>query len=407
MPVPPGLHIGQRFQTGRGGDQRNGKARQPRPHHRHIPRAVDHAFFLFEERFMLFIHNNQAEVFKRQEQGGARTHNHRRGAVCRSMPCQAAGALADFGMPDGGLCAKATGKALHPLGGERNFRQQDQRLFALFQTGGNSFQINLGLAGASDTFQQRDGESPFRHGLAQGGCGLGLCAFQHGQVMERVRGGKGAFRPKRHRGQSACICQTFHNAGANACGCGKVCGGAGRAIGQQGQHFLAGRGQPQPVRRGGCRQPARGGRWHAAHMQPQCHGQHHAGGGKGIGGNPVHKAPQLRCQRWQVKPFRHRAQLGGIHRAGRRWRKFWWQGGGCIPHHAGLPAVAEGHCYNITGQERHVCRGSIIKRAGERHGQQHGHSLARNPRTRSWRPGRLGVRGRSRRHNGLCKRRPG
>jgi hypothetical protein len=71
-------------------------------------------------------------------------------------------------MPDGGGDAEAALEAFQPLGGEGDFRQQDQGLAALAEAFGDGFQVDLGLAGAGDAIQQGDGELAGGDCLAQG-----------------------------------------------------------------------------------------------------------------------------------------------------------------------------------------------------------------------------------------------
>ena len=74
--VAPGTGIGERFKRGCGANQNARRIRQARPHHGHIARVIDHAFFLFEGGFMFFIHHNQAKIGKRQKQRRTRADQH-------------------------------------------------------------------------------------------------------------------------------------------------------------------------------------------------------------------------------------------------------------------------------------------------------------------------------------------
>ena len=74
-------------------------------------------------------------------------------------------------MPDGGRDAEAVFEAFQPLGGQRDFGQQDQRLAVLAQALGDGFQIDLGLAGAGDAVQQGDRKVAGGDRLPQGGGG--------------------------------------------------------------------------------------------------------------------------------------------------------------------------------------------------------------------------------------------
>ena len=58
-------------------------------HHRHIAGVVPYAFILLEADLMRFVHHHQPEAFVRQEQGGARAHNHLCFAAGNRAPCAA------------------------------------------------------------------------------------------------------------------------------------------------------------------------------------------------------------------------------------------------------------------------------------------------------------------------------
>ena len=69
--------------------------------------------------------------------------------------CARACAARDAGMPFGRLRAEARSEALEKLRGERDLRHHHQRLPALLQRGGDRLEIDLGLAGAGDAFEQK------------------------------------------------------------------------------------------------------------------------------------------------------------------------------------------------------------------------------------------------------------
>ena len=66
--VAAGLHVGQRLQAGRGGDQHRGRLDETGAHHGHVAGVIDDAFLLLERGFMLLVDDHQAEVWERQEQ---------------------------------------------------------------------------------------------------------------------------------------------------------------------------------------------------------------------------------------------------------------------------------------------------------------------------------------------------
>lgn len=65
--IPASARIGQGFKRWRGTHQQTRRLRKTRPHHRHVARMVNHAFFLLEGGFMLLIHNDQAKIGKGEE----------------------------------------------------------------------------------------------------------------------------------------------------------------------------------------------------------------------------------------------------------------------------------------------------------------------------------------------------
>ncbi len=139
---------------------------------------------------MLFIHHDEAEVGEGQEQRRAGADHDLRALLGHGAEGGAAHGGGEFGMPDRRGGAEAGGEALQELDGEGDFRQQDQGLAAGGDGGGDGFQIHLGLAGAGDAVEQRDGEGLRGDGGAKGGGGGGLRGGERGGGVRWVGGGE-------------------------------------------------------------------------------------------------------------------------------------------------------------------------------------------------------------------------
>ena len=70
-------------------------------------------------------------------------------------------------MPFERPAAEARGEAVEELHRQRDLGQEDQRLLSFAQRFGDGFEIGLGLARPRDAVEQRHGEFPLLHGVAQ------------------------------------------------------------------------------------------------------------------------------------------------------------------------------------------------------------------------------------------------
>ncbi len=125
--VEPGLDRRRR----RG--QHDRRLLEPRAHHRHVARVVDDALLLLVGALVLLIDDDEAEVGERQEQRRARADNDGRLAARDRRPDAFALALGEAGVPFGRPCAETRGEAVEKLRGQRDLRQQHQRLALLPQ----------------------------------------------------------------------------------------------------------------------------------------------------------------------------------------------------------------------------------------------------------------------------------
>ncbi len=88
---------------------------------------------------MLFVDDDEAQILEGQEERRTCTGHHADLAGRHLAPYLFAGAGRKIRMPFAGLGAEAILEALEEVGGERDFRQQDQHLLSLFQGLGNRF----------------------------------------------------------------------------------------------------------------------------------------------------------------------------------------------------------------------------------------------------------------------------
>ena len=71
-------------------------------------------------------------------------------------------------MPFGGACAESLFESVQKLACERNFRHQDQSLFALTERFAHGFEIDFRFAGACYAFKQSDREGVLFDGFDEG-----------------------------------------------------------------------------------------------------------------------------------------------------------------------------------------------------------------------------------------------
>ena len=103
---------------------------------------------------MLLIDDDEAEVGERQKERRARADDDGRLAARDRRPDAFALALGQAGMPFGGSCAEARREAIEKLRGQRDLRQEHERLALLPQRFGDRLEINLGLARSGHALEQ-------------------------------------------------------------------------------------------------------------------------------------------------------------------------------------------------------------------------------------------------------------
>ncbi len=210
--IAPGLDVGQRLQRWRGGHQHRRRRTEPRAHHRHVAGVVDHAFLLLECGLVLLVDHHEAEVGERQEQRRPGAHHDRRRALRHRAPGHAADPRGEVGVPHRRRDAEAALEPLQPLRGQRDLRQQHQRLAALAQALRHRLQVDLGLAGPGHAIQQGHRELARRHGLPQHGSGSFLIGCQDLAGMLRVGDREGRFHRQGDWDQQSGVRHASHDA---------------------------------------------------------------------------------------------------------------------------------------------------------------------------------------------------
>ncbi len=179
------LRVGPAFKAWRGRSQHRARPADRRAQHRHVPRVIEDAVFLFVRGVVLFIDNDQPQVLKRQKQRRPRAHHHLRLPFGHHAPDAAAFGHGHARVPLGRFRAKAFVYPGQELLGQRDLGQQHQRLPPGAQGRRHGLQVHLGLARPGHALQQRGAIGSAGHALGQPRGRLGLIC---GQLFARQRG---------------------------------------------------------------------------------------------------------------------------------------------------------------------------------------------------------------------------
>ena len=260
---------------------------------------IDHALLLLERRLVLLVDHDQAEVGERQEQRRPRADHHRCGALGHRAPGHPADPRRQVRVPHRRRHAEAALEALQPLRGQRDLRQQHQRLAALAQAFGHRLQIDLGLARPGHPVQQGDGKVPRRHRLPQRGGGGLLIGRQDLAGMLRVRDRERRLDRQHGGDQQPRVRHAPHDAGTNPRGARQFTRRARLPFGQRVQHLAPCLGEPRLGQRIG---PPPAGRRRAEPRRDdaQRHRHHLAGRRQGVAGHPIDELAQRRQHRRRV-----------------------------------------------------------------------------------------------------------
>ena len=152
---------------------------------------------------MLFIDDDEAEFGEWQKEGRAGADNHPRLAARRRRPDAFALALRQPGMPFGWSRAETSREPIEKLRGERDLRQEHERLASLTQRFGDRLEIDLGLARSSHALEQRSreravGDAPLKI-ISRGA----LVGVEQRRAEVRVERRRALLRRERNSGERA------------------------------------------------------------------------------------------------------------------------------------------------------------------------------------------------------------
>ena len=126
--------------------------------HGDIAAVIARRFLLLVARLLLLVHDDQAEIFERRENRGARSHHHARLAVPHAPPFARALDFRQAAVQH--RDARAESRADQPADPQRqrNFRNQNNGRLAARERRFDGAQINFRFAAAGDAVKKRRGE---------------------------------------------------------------------------------------------------------------------------------------------------------------------------------------------------------------------------------------------------------
>ncbi len=160
--IAPGLGVDPRLDRGRGGGEHDRRLLEPRAHDAHVAGVVDDAVLLLVGALVLLVDDDQAEIGEGQKQRRARPDDRPRLPARDRAPGPLPLALGQARVPFRRPRAEPRREPVEELGGQRDFRQQHERLPPLPQRLGDRLEIDLRLARAGDAFEQRRGKGAGR-----------------------------------------------------------------------------------------------------------------------------------------------------------------------------------------------------------------------------------------------------
>ena len=128
-----------------------------RAHDRYVARVIARRFFLLVSRLVFFIDNDESELLQWGKDRAARTDHDPRASGMDLVPFIVALAFGQMTVQNGNdfvQLGKTAFEALDCLGGERNFRDENDRTFAALERSPDRLQIDFGFATAGDAVQQ-------------------------------------------------------------------------------------------------------------------------------------------------------------------------------------------------------------------------------------------------------------
>ena len=149
-----GARVMEAFERGRRRCQQRHRAFPLRANHRDVAAVVARRFLLLVAGLLLFVHDDQADIFERREDRRARAHHHARFAIAHAPPFPRALGIRQSAVQDRDAFAKS--RPAKPRGPERqaDLRHQQQRRAAARERGLDGAQVDLRLAAAGDAVEQ-------------------------------------------------------------------------------------------------------------------------------------------------------------------------------------------------------------------------------------------------------------
>ena len=318
---------------------------------------------------MLLIDDDQAEILERQEQrraGAGHDAHLARHVACRQTFSRMRGARSEC--HSAGFAPKRSWKRSRKLAVSAISGKQDQHLLALLQRLGDRLEIDLRLAGAGDTVDQRHRKSAcvgrFRADPAPPASAV---PSSRGLGKIRIRQRNDRRRRQEHRLENALCISPSMTLDETPAACARPTARPGKPVGGSVEHPRAGRRhplrspptKPQPLDH---RFRLEGGR------RPQRHARDKPGRRKRIGRHPVDEIAHLLVERRAVEDMRDRPKLLRIDAAVVT----------AVPDDADHLTRPERHLDDRAGLDRHAFRHRIgiglrrRHRHQNRHGADHG-----------------------------------
>ena len=358
-PVAPLHRVDPAFDGGRRRGQHHREAADAPAHHSHVAGVVEDAVLLLVGGVVLLVDDDQAEIVERQEQRRARPRHHLDAAFRHLPPHPLAHARRKIRMPFGRLGAETVLEALQEGMGQGDFRQKDQHLPALVQSGRHRLEIDLGLARACYAVEQGHAEAAVLDAGAQHVGRLALVARQFRQAIGRVGFGHRRARRYHHRLEHALRLQPVDHRGRHAGGVRQAGARPGKPPVGRLQHPLPGGGQAVGLA-GSPLQPLQPRLGVEGFRRAQQHARHHAGRRQRVLRDPVDEAAHGPVDGRAVEDMVDRPQLPGVDRL-----------------HVGVPDDArhqprpQRHAHDRARHDMHAFRNRIGVGAFRRHRHEH------------------------------------
>src|SRR6185503_7414406 len=129
-----------------------------RAHERHVARVVARRVLLLVGAILFLVDRDQAEIAKRHEDRGARSHDEIERTIRRALPYLRALARAERRMVEGHALDPALAERIERLRRERDLGHEDERLAVLPDRGESGVHVDRGLAAPGHAVEQEGTE---------------------------------------------------------------------------------------------------------------------------------------------------------------------------------------------------------------------------------------------------------